>query len=162
MKAKVKDRDLGFRELWRRTQEIKDGRVQVGIFADGKGAETYPNGGPTKAEVAVWNEYGTDDGRVPARPAWRMTFDAKREELASFGKKLIESVLDGKMEAHKALGLMGAKMATEIKLTITGGPGVPPPNAARTVSAKGSDRPLVDTGSLVNAITWVVTFGKKS
>jgi len=178
MGAKLVDKDLGFREWFKRAKELKDARVHVGVLQDGKGgAEAVKgsksnidtgearvtlhqaSGSITLAELAAILEYGTEDGRIPSRPAFQMTFDEERERLVELGKKLIESFLKGRTSLDKALGVMGSTFAAAVKKKITGGPGIPPPNAPATVEAKGSSRPWVDTGRLVGAISWAVHLG---
>lgn len=159
--AKLIDRDLGMLDFIKRIREVKDARVHVGVLADdSKGGAR--EGDLTVAEIAAILEYGTKDGHIPARPFLRHTFDAHREEMEKIGEKLIGQAVDGKITVDKALGIMGAKLSAEVKKCITSGPGVPPPNAPSTIKAKGSSRPLVDTGRLVNAITWaIVPAGEK-
>lgn len=160
MSAKIIDRDLGWRDLFKRVGEIKNSYVKVGVLDDAKGSAL--NGNLTVAEIAVVNEFGTEDQHIPSRPFVRSTFDEQREDLTALGKNLMGAVIDGKISTLRALNIMGAKLATEVKKKITTGAGVPPPNAPSTVAGKGSDRPLVDTGRLVNAITWQAIVGGKS
>lgn len=162
MSTELVVKDRGLLDLLKRAKEIRDSYVKVGVLAgDEKGDERPPGSPLTVAEIAVVNEYGTEDGHIPARPFVRSTFDAKHDEMAELGKKLIESVLDGKVTTKKALDIMGLKLATEVKKTITEGAGVPPPNAPATIRAKGSDRPLVDEGRLLNAITYASVIGEE-
>lgn len=158
--ARLEDRDLGWKAFFERVK-IKDARVKVGVLASGKGGEREvgPDGTPgdlTVAEIAAIHEFGTQDRSVPERSFLRSTFDEKREELAKMGKALLLRVLDGKLTVRQALEAMGMKLAAETKKKITAGAGIPPPLRPSTVAAKGSDRPLVDTGRLLNAITWAV------
>lgn len=159
--AKLEQRDLGgnLAEVLKRAREIREMRVKVGVLSSGKGAVEHPGSDLTVAEIAAILEFGTEDGHIPARPALRSTFDAQREELVKLGAKLIDKVLDGKMDTRTALNVLGAKLAAETKKTITTGDGVPPPNAPSTIAAKGSSRPWVDTGRTVGAITWQVQDG---
>lgn len=160
---KIVDRDLGWEELFARAREIKESYVKVGVLEDGKGGEER-EGGITNAELAALLEFGNEDngGHIPARPAFRMTFDQKRDELVAFGRTLMKAVFDGKMDVRQALNLLGSKVATEVKKTITESPlpGVPPPNAPSTAAAKGgfpeTVRTWIDTGRLVGAITWAI------
>jgi hypothetical protein len=166
VRAQIIEKDHGWKELFKRAQEIKRAHVKVGVLADtsqGEQREVSPDGKPsplTMAEIAAILEFGTQDGRIPPRSVARSTFDAKREELVRLGRTLIERVLDGKITVKQALNAMGATLANEMKRKITEGAGVPPPNAASTVAVKGSDRPWVDTGALLNAFTWTVEMGE--
>lgn len=160
-KVEVKVKDLGWIEWFKRAREIRDRRVRVGVLADTEKGGMHEEGGElTLAEIAGVLEFGTEDGRIPERSVVRSTFDEKREELAKLGEQLMGAVLDGKLDTAKALGLLGAKTAAEMKNKITEGSGVPPPNAPSTIEAKGSDRPWVDTSRLLNAFTWVVEEGE--
>lgn len=165
MSAKVVDRDLGWRELFKRVNEIKHSHVKVGILADDeKGGLHVPGADLTVAEIAVVNEFGTEDKRIPERSFVRSTFDDKREELVALGAKLIGGVLDGKLGTLKALNVMGSTLATAMKRKITDGEGIPPPNAPSVLErkqskGKGLVRTLVDTGRLLGAITWRAIVG---
>lgn len=160
-KAELVVKDHGWVELMKHAKEIKDSKVKVGVLDEGDGAAVHDAGGVlTVAEIAAIHEFGTQDGHIPERSFVRSTFDEKHEELVELGKELMKKVLEGKIPVDRALNVLGAKLATEIKKKITVD-GVPPPNAESTVIAKGSSRPLVDTGRMVNAITWAI-IGKGS
>lgn len=97
----------------------------------------------------------------------------------------VASGLAGAQEYLRLLNLIGMKMASDIKAYVTQGAGVPPPNSPATLARKlrkgawkrkpmpaldefgrlqdpgaaGTPRPLVDTGRMVGAITWLVRRG---
>jgi hypothetical protein len=155
--VKVVDKDTGWAALFKRVKQARDGRVKVGVLADDeKGADDH--GGLSVAELAAVLHYGTEDGSIPARPFLAMAFDEQREELSKLGGELMSEVLEGKMDSGRALGLMGAKLAAEAKKVISTGDKLQA-NSPATVAAKGSSRPLVDTGRLLNAITWAIDKG---
>jgi hypothetical protein len=157
-KPSIIDKDHGWAALFKRVKEIKDSYVKVGVLADdAKGGMHVPGADLTVAEIAVVHEFGA--GIVPERSFVRSTFDARREELVELGKKLMTGVIDGKIKLKPALDVMGSTLATAMKRKITEGAGVPPPNAPSTVAAKGSSRPLVDTGRMLGAITWASIVG---
>jgi hypothetical protein len=159
-KNRLEVKDKGMAAMFERAQQIKEAYVKVGVLADDeKGGMHYPGGDLTVAEVAAVNEYGTQDGRIPARSFLRSTFEARREELAEMGREFIEKVVDGKLDLAIALGRMGAWLAGKVKRAITDGDGIPPENRPSTVRKKGSSRPLVDTGRMLAAITWSVIVG---
>lgn len=157
-RVEVKKKDTGWKEFFRRASEIKNGRVRVGILSDSEKGGMHVEGSDlTVAEIAAVNEFGTEDGHIPERSFLRSTFDEQREQMVEDGKKLMGQVLDGKMPVARALGLLGLKLATAVKKKIAGV--VPPPNAASTIAHKGSDHPLIDTGRMLNAITWAIDSG---
>lgn len=155
MAASIIDKDHGFAAFFRRIKEIESSHVKVGVLDDGK----VTGAGLTVGQIAVVNEFGTE--AVPARSFVRSTFDQKREDLAELGKKLMTGIVDGKIKLKPALDVMGSTLAAAMKKKITDGEGIPPPNAPSTVAAKGSDRPLVDTGRLLNSITWTSIVGDR-
>lgn len=162
---KVKDVDHGWKGILSAAMAMaRDAHVKVGILGDSDRGGMHVEGSPlTVAEVAIVNEFGTADGHTPSRPAHRMTFDRRREEIGrEAAHALTAVVIDRKITVHQALTAMGLKHATEVRKTITEGAGVPPPNAPSTVQAKGSSRPLVDTGVTVNVISYAVQIGSES
>jgi hypothetical protein len=98
--AKIIDKDLGWKELFKRAEEIENGRVRVGVLSDAMvEGEDF-----TLAELAAVHEYGTEDGRIPERSFLRSTFDDKREEMVELGKTLVKDVLAGRRTTEQALG----------------------------------------------------------
>lgn len=179
-KSELRDTDKGWREMLRAAQALAGGAyVKVGILGDDERGglhKTDPTTGKasplTVAEIAVVNEFGTEDGHVPQRSFVRSTFDRMREELERDAAKLIvQVVLDRKMTVEAALSILGLKLATGIRSTIVDGSGVPPPNAPSTARAKARGtgkarekaiagaRPLVDTGAMLAAISYGVVLG---
>ena len=186
MKSTITDRDLGWRGMLKAAVDMAKGaHVKVGILGDNERGglhRTDPETGKasplTVAEIAVVNEYGTEDGHIPARPAHRNTFDRRRDEIQreAFGA-LVKIVLDRKLTVKQALNAMGVKHAGEIKKTITEGAGVPPPNAPSTIARKEARgawnkggmaqaaghgaRTLVDTGATLSSLAWSVEIGRE-
>lgn len=184
MKSKVVDRDRGWRDILKASHSMAGGaRVRVGILGDSSRGGLHrvdPETGEaeplTIAEIALVNEYGNEDGTIPARPAHTMTFDMRKEEIFREARNgLVSVTLDRKLTPEQLLNAMGMRHAAAIRNTITAGAGVPPPNAPATLREKrgagewnregkaqaaGFDaRTLVDTGATVNAISWAVEIG---
>lgn len=121
-----------------------------------------PGGGPpgggssgeplTLAEIAVIHEFGTST--IPARSFIRATIERHREEIEAMQAKLLKKMLPPeKMLKSKALGLFGTFLAGLIKRSISSAEDMEPLKRPR---ANGSSHPLVDTGQLLNGITWAV------
>lgn len=154
-KITIKDKDLGWTDFMKRIGEMKIDRLRVGILADSEAGGLHVEGADLSvAEIAAVNEFGTEDGRIPARSFIRSSFDSNREANVRLFDKLLGQVLDGKMPLEQALGLLGLKMSSDIKKKITSN--VPPPNAPSTIEKKGSTKTLVDTGRMLNAVTWAI------
>jgi hypothetical protein len=105
------------------------------------------------AEIAAFQEFGTE--RIPARPFFRQTVDNTRHELPEFTKREYDGVLRGAHTVSQGLSRIGEWMAAKMKRTITTGDFEP--LSARTIQAKGSSRPLIDTGQMRASVTYVVT-----
>jgi hypothetical protein len=138
---------------------LKKSYVKAGAMSN-KAARTAAkpgvNSGLTNAELASIHEFGL--GTVPARPFIRPPFVQHRSEYLAILRDAFRKSLRSNDPAgyRRALALVGQKMAADIKNYVTTGTGVPPPLAASTIKAKGSSRPLVDTGQLINSVTYEV------
>lgn len=150
--ARKRLNDRKWRNLRGKLEAAEKAYVKVGILASkGGGSKHDADGDATIAEVAAWNEYGTE--RIPERSFIRSTFAKRDADLERITTKLCRQFVTGKVSLTRALDILGTWGATAIKKTITSGTGVPPPNAASTIARKGSSRPLVDTGRLLGAIS---------
>ncbi|QCE35644.1 hypothetical protein FAI40_10075 [Acetobacteraceae bacterium] len=96
----------------------KDMHVNAGVL---EGA-TYPDG-TSVVEVAFWNEYGTKD--VPARPFMR---PAIAENKRKWSKLLERNLKQNDFNVSQSLGLLGERMANDVREKILSNP--PPPNKA--------------------------------
>lgn len=129
--------------------------VKAGLLA-GKGADTAHDGGLTNVELGIIHEFGAPAAGIPARPWVSAGFAKNQAKYQSHLKTGLTKIYEGKMTPKRLLGLIGAEMAADIKNYVTAGSGVPPPLKPATIAAKGSDRPLIDTGRMVGAISWAI------
>lgn len=147
MSATIEIRDRGWKALLSRLR-YEQKSVKVGVLQSaGDAGEDL-----TMVELAAVHEFGSEKAGVPERSFIRRTFREKERETLAFAEKLTGAIVVGKITPAQALEALGQWGAAEVKKTITQGAGVPPPNAPSTIEKKGSDRPLVDTGRLINAI----------
>ena len=107
-------------------------------------------------ELAAVHEFGSRDGTIPERSFIRSTFARQRVPLGKMCERLARMVVTKGMDVHQAMTLLGAWGASEVRKTITGGH-VEPALKPATIAAKGSSKPLIDTGQLVGAITYEVS-----
>lgn len=102
--------------------------------------------------------HGSALWRSPPRPVLEPSIEYNKESLTKQLKKVAQAALDGQdpnVELQKS-GMMAQNFARE---WFTNPANRWPPNADSTVERKGSDRPLIDTGQLRRAITYVVKEG---
>jgi hypothetical protein len=106
------------------------------------------------AELAAVHEFGSDDGHIPERGPIRATHDKRQGHWVDSVAKLKLKVLSGEMSVRQALGILGEMMISDIKAAYRRGGDPYVPNAESTKAAKGSSTPLIDTGQLVNGVTY--------
>ncbi len=168
--SKVQRRGPGVAALTGFMRRINGARVVVGIQGS-EGAWKYPPqrlGGPARplslVEVASVHEFGTEDGHVPARSFLRLTLKKKSSAYLSALRKALAdgagAVPQGEAAAVNALSVaferVGLRVTRDVQATIRdGGPGWPA-LSPRTVAAKGSTSPLIDTGQLRQSIRHAV------
>lgn len=133
--------------------------VKVGIFGAKGGNED--DGGVSVLELATIHEFGAPGAGIPERSFIRAGVRAlqKTPEFAKIVGKLGASVFKGPGPRERALGILGVYASNQVKKYVTKGKNLTPLKPA-TIKAKGSSRPLVDTGRMVNSITYVVEDSK--
>lgn len=99
------------------------------------------------ATIAYKNEYGVG---VPERPFMRITVARERRAWLAMAAQVVQGQAKGASTVERGLRRMGLRMAADHKRTIR--ETVPPPNAPSTIQRKGSSKPLVDTGQMLNSI----------
>lgn len=157
MAGDVKIDDRRLRAFFKRIKPMLKG-VSVTVGVQGKEAESeYEDGTPTVVVAAV-HEFGSNDGRIPSRSYLRSTYDENRRKYEQMVAKEARNVAKGVGTAKQAMFKTGETLRADIISKIKGG--IPPPLSQRTIDAKGSSVPLIDTGQLIASITTVVHEGK--
>lgn len=90
--------------------------------------------------------------RIPERSFLRSGHDENIDRIMKQTERAICLVLDGKMSVDDMLDLYGQQMATAIKLYMRDLRD--PANHPFTIDQKGSSNPLIDTGGMLESITW--------
>jgi phage gpG-like protein len=128
----------------------KGAHVRVGVMQSAGNAPS----GISLVELAAVHEFGSPAAGIPERSFIRSTFRERGEQLVNLTTRLAKAVIAERSSIDEALGLLGAWGADQVKRTIRGF--IEPPLKQKTIDRKGSDLPLVDTGQLINSITWEV------
>lgn len=89
---------------------------------------------------------------IPERSFIRTGHDTNADRIIKQTERALGQVLAGKMSIDDMLDLYGQQMATAIKLYARNLSN--PPNHPYTIEQKGSSNPLVDTGGMIESITW--------
>lgn len=149
--VKISDKDNGAKALARNLKALSGSHVRVGI--QGKEASAQHAGSPSSvAAIATYQEFGTST--IPERSFIRATVDEKHAEIQLLIKRLAKLVAEGKLTEDDALKLLGQKVQADIINRIRDN--IPPPLKEETIQRKGSSVALIDTGQMVQAITYRV------
>jgi hypothetical protein len=116
--------------------------LRVGFLENAK----YPDG-TSVAMIAAINEYGAPSRGQPPRPFFRRMVAAKSGEWPAAIAGLLKA---NGYDAVKTLDLAGAAIAGQLRQSIIDL--VSPPLAASTIRRKGFDKPLIDTGHMLQSV----------
>lgn len=143
----VMDRDLGMRKIMAEFHSADRTVITVGVQ---KGEVNED--GTSVAEYAAHNEYGTD--KIPQRSFIGTAFD---ENKPSYIRYMHRATRKFEIESFaRAVYLLGLNAQQDIQSVISKR-NILPRLADSTIKAKkGSTKTLVDTGALVNSITFEV------
>lgn len=121
-------------------------RVSVGFLS----AATYPDG-TSVAEVAAINEFGAPSRGQPPRPFFRLMVAEKRE---SWPAAVAANWKATGGDVEKTLDRMGQGIKGQLQDSIQSLRD--PPLAPSTIKRKGHDKPLIDTGHMLNSVDYRV------
>lgn len=138
--------DMGIDKVLENVMELGGKQVKVGIQA-GSGSHD----GVNILDIAIYNHFGTRN--IPSRPFVSDCFDKNQGQISEAKKRIVYRVMEG-MPASAGLAQLGQWYQDVLKGHIRNGGWVP--NAPATVKRKGSSRPLIDTGQLVNSVRWEI------
>ena len=151
-KASFHARGNGLDRLQRLKSQLEQRpHVKVGLL--GKN-DNRPDGELGNVEIGAVHEFGAPAEGIPKRSFLRATADEQRQNWGNLGQTLARGLVNGKITVDKALGVLGERAVADIRLKVTDGAGIPPPNAPETVERKGSDRPLIDTGRMLQSLSY--------
>ena len=140
-------------KLMRELETLKRTQVRVG-FRQGEAQE---ENGVEIVDVAMWNELGTSS--TPSRPFMRDSVDKHIDAIQDFCMKQGKQVVEGKITAQQCLNAIGVYQKGLVQTEIRDGEFEP--NAPSTIKKKGSDHPLIDTGTMRQSVSYVITDKKK-
>lgn len=152
----VIERDLGLENFLRAIAQFTDIDgvfVTVGI----RGEDSTSAADDDLATIALVQEMGSRDGRIPARPFMSATLEENAQDYLDEIEAVTQHMIDtGDVETAIAdmerLGLVVTADIQDYAVALKD-----PPNARATIEAKGSDNPLVDTTTMIKAISSAVT-----
>jgi hypothetical protein len=172
LKFSFKEVDHGLAALKKLAKETARAKPYVKVGLLGGSKDHRPGESLTNVEIGLVHEFGAPSRNIPERSFIRAPFRAKRADYLKLLKRMLSHTLSGAarkgqtgMGIARALGLMGQQIASDFKRNA---PGTPPPNAESTLARKlaktrpgslGEPKTLVDTGRMINSITYAVVLG---
>jgi hypothetical protein len=153
MSVSFRDNRSQYDEILKEVELLNGSFVLVG-FQEGVVTKAQSKGGRRKeagksmAQIAAENEFGTD--RIPARPFMTTSFDENRARINRAIQGEYAKILDGTSTVRRSLNLIGQFMTGLIQKKIRDIHY--PPNSPRTIAAKGSSKPLIDFGQMVQSV----------
>lgn len=135
-------------------RKLKKRAVFAGLPKENVGGKIYGDGRTIIANGAT-HEYGY--GPIPPRSFLRTPFAVKRDEIRKATTQQFEALTLGKTDIDRALGLIGVVAVNISKgAFVSDGYGTWAPIQPATIERKGSSKPLIDTSTLRNSISWVI------
>lgn len=145
--AKVIRQSSKVKEALQKAVDSLEGKsLEVGFFESAR----YKDGTPV-AGVAAVHEFGSPARNIPPRPFMRTTAEEKQSEWSNLIAQGSKAVVNGSETAETMLEKIGLSVVGNIKNTIT--QITTPVLSPVTIKRKGSDKPLVDSGIMLNSVT---------
>lgn len=146
VKTRVVDRGLD--AIVRHARSIHSRGVKIGIQA-GAGLQD----GVSLLDILVWNEFGTRN--APARPVMRSYFDSDLSHLTVEAERAA-TFMQRTGQIDVALNRVGQDMQARLQAHWRASKSWAVPNTEFTIKMKGSDVPLIDNATLINAVRYQV------
>lgn len=144
---KTTDRDLGRRRIIKELGKVEDAQVKVGWWGG-----TEEGGKASLAEIALYNERGTEHS--PARPAVAQAFDENQDDYTEVIEDGYDDILRGRGTVRQILTELAIRVRGDIQKRMTALR--KPKNADSTIEQKPGDNPLVALGTLRSGVLFEV------
>ena len=130
-------------------EQMDGASVQVGFLS---GDLREDDASLTQAQVAAWNEYGNE--RIPERPFMRPAIAENKGNIADMQEVGYSNVIRQRSSVTREMKKIGTFVQGKIQKKIRDVK--TPENADSTIASKGSSNPLIDTGSMRQAVSYEV------
>jgi len=103
--------------------------------------------------VGAVHEFGSRKRNIPQRSSIQSSIFINQGYKA-YTRKLAKGIMNGKITLKTGLEMLGQTASQDIQMNIRNISN--PANTKATIKAKGSSNPLIDTGMLINSISYNV------
>lgn len=110
----------------------------------------YPGGTPV-AYVATIHEFGAPSAGIPARPFMRPAVEQHGQEWVDLLGQGAARAVEGGVSPRDVLELVTLRAAGDVAKAIQAV--TAPPLKPLTIARKGSSKPLIDTGQMIQSVT---------
>jgi phage gpG-like protein len=145
-------------ELLKSVKELAKQQVLVGIPSSGSRSD-----GPSNATLGYIHEFGSPARNIPARPFLFPAVNKLKDKATEMLKEAASLYMDHKEGQAKAvLESIGIMAMNAVKNNIVSGgdptfaPLAPATLSARQARGHAGTKPLIETGQLLNSITYLV------
>lgn len=159
-KSCVTSVDKGMNAIVANLKKLASKKVFVGVQSKERPHRRKRKGEPASednsnpmnlAQIAAIHEFGL--GKMPQRSFLRSAMDENKDKLAQMSAQVVKNVTKG-ADPVQQMNTVGMVAQGMVQKKIVTGPFTP--NSPATIKAKGSSRPLIDTGHLRQSITFLV------
>lgn len=150
-KGPVNFKDFGLGAIRLRLEELARTQITIG-WQGASGAATHPKAGIPVAQLAAFHELGTDT--MSARPALELAMRGAAPELRQAIATALSDLVDGRLDPREVAKRLGDLGVAKVRQQIDDSPAWADALADSTVERKGHDHPLVETGTLYDAVSW--------
>jgi len=163
---RVIEKDLGWNEIVKEHKKIKGIKIKVGLFGSGDASQNVAARGAVHEwgiEIPVTDKMraflrtidihlkaSTTKITIPQRAFMRGAFDGNMRNLERFIQTQYTLFVMDKISMKIFLNRIGVEHTAQIKDSITKGSWTP--NHPKTVQNKGSSKPLINKGVMVNSV----------
>ena len=153
-RVRIREKDNGLKRAQQLSKQPRMA-IRIGVL-EADAARPHPTRpGRTVGDVAVWMEYGTNDGHVPARSWLFGWLDEEIDVIAQqLGADTFRVIFGGENEwlaLSKRASVYRQQIEDRIRFA-----DVFDRNEDATVRKKGFDLPLIDTETFIESIRWEV------
>lgn len=142
----------GGQQLEKRLEAIKRRVAERNSVKVGIPAGSGDHDGTPLVVIGAVHEFGS--GHIPERSFLRVPLRANQDLWSQILRNGLPAVLRNEITSLQLMDQLGSRAAAASQEAISRG--INPPNAPSTIQRKGSSTPLVDTGRLLQSITWEV------
>lgn len=139
------------KKIYEKITKLRELNVFVGITSKDSSRN---DSGINNATLAAIHEFGSPANKIPQRSFLRKPLSNNKANLANLAKNLISQVFTEQITIDTALSFIGEEAKNISKEAITNE--ISPALNSKTIKRKKSSKPLIDTGQLLNAITYEI------